>query len=103
MAELCHSCKILEIESVKRPLCKPCYAKLHKEGLLYLYPLIRVPAEEKLVVKYGPDIIKDFRKIFTRKLTLSKIAAKYGVSRERARKWFIELYDFPYSVIKKNK
>jgi hypothetical protein len=103
MAELCHNCKILEIESVKRPLCKPCYARLHKEGLLYLYPLIRVPVEERLTVRYGPEIIKDFRKIFSRKSNLSKIGAKYGVSRERARQWFVELYDFPFSVMKKNK
>jgi hypothetical protein len=56
--------------------------------------------EERLTVKYGPEIISDFQELFNNENTLTAIAGKYKVSRERARQWFEELYSFAFTEIK---
>ena len=58
----------------------------------------------RLVEKYGQQILKDFDGLFVRQFwNLSDLARKYGFSRERARQIFRKIYGHGYKQIKMEK
>lgn len=103
---ICQCCETNLVESKKRPLCKRCYQKLHKAGLLDTYPLIidRTAIESKYSEKYGEQIVSDFKAIINNPdIRLNDIAVKYGFTRERARQLFKLINGFSYTNVKKTK
>lgn len=98
---ICQCCKINEATSKRRPLCKYCYKELHKEGMLHLFPLLNNNFEDKLIKKYGPDIINDLKNIAENNLRI--VGEKYGFTREYTRQIYEKAMGFKYTVIKNHR
>lgn len=65
---------------------------------------VRVPFQERLVKRYGPNIIKDLNLLTSKPfLTLQDIAKKYGISREYMRVIFNKFHGMKYTVFLKEK
>ncbi len=59
---------------------------------------------ERLIRKYGEEILQDFINIATDPhLKLVHLAKKYGFTRERARQLFVEVNGIPYTEYRKKK
>ena len=99
---ICQCCKINEATAKRRPVCKYCYTELHREGLLHLFPLLGdVNFENKLIKKYGPDILDDLKNITENNLRI--VGEKYGFTREYTRQIYEKAMGFKYTVIKNHR
>jgi len=89
----CMRCHTQEINVKSRGLCNRCYHQLFYEKELQKYPKLYNTFPERLIKKYGQDILTDFENCTENtNITLTSIAKKYGFTKENAKQIYHQLY-----------
>lgn len=94
----CKRCgKEREIFVERRGLCRNCYQWARRNNQLNLFPKEKLSPKHRYLFRYPGLDVSLKRLSYDTSTTLESVAKQYGVSRERIRQIYQELFDTPYT------
>jgi len=108
MKYFCENCGTEEVQNKKHGLCTRCYGHLRRKGLLIFKPKTEDQKRKTLISnlkkKHSSQILDDICKVNSNwAWSLTRVAKKYKVTRERARQWYKIIFGHGYGEVLREK